>query len=315
MRQIIYGDGARRLILAAISALALAGLGACGGGGGGGSSAAPATVIGRVVLVGTAQPINGATVTIGGKSFVTGANSVGAGNFLLSQVPSDATQITITATGVKPLTQTLGALTPNAINDLGDIFVLDTSDATADYKADVKSRIVRNDTFAPIAGAVVKLSGHVVTTGADGAFQFTGLPTGLGLAGTAVGSVTATGFTPRDITLGGLVLGASPPVNDLGDIVMAPIVGPTPPPPTNINGKVTLQGLTDLSATTVTLVNKSDGATLATQTTTADGTYGFYVVAGTYTVKVEHTGFTSQQADVTLPRPDQVQTKNFALVP
>jgi hypothetical protein len=304
----------RRLTLAAISAAALVGLGACGGGGGG-SSAPPATVQGRVVLVGSAAPVNGATVTIAGRSYVTGSSTAGPGNFILANVSSDSTQITITGAGLKPLTQTLGTLTPNVINDLGDIFVLDTTDATADYKADVKGRIVRNDTFAPIAGAVVKLSGHVVTTGPDGTFAFTGLPTGLGTANTAVGSVTATGFTKRDITLGGLVLGASPPVNDLGDIVMAPTVGPTPPPPTNIQGKVTLQGVVDLSGTTVTLADKSSGATLATQTTGSDGTYGFYVVAGTYTVKAQHTGFTTQQADVTLPRPDKVQTKNFALIP
>jgi hypothetical protein len=314
MRQIGYRNAMRASLLAAICGVLAISIGACGGGGGGG--AAPATVIGRIVLVSSGQPLNGATVSAGGKSYVTGSGALGDGNFILQNASSDATTLTVTGTGVKTLTQTLEPLTPNQTNDLGDIYVLDTSDATADYKADVKGVVVRSDTFAPVAGAKVRFSGHVATTGANGAFQFTGLPVGLGTANAYVGDITATGFAVKQITLDALVLGASPPVNDLGDIAIAPpVTGTTPPPPSNINGKVSLQGQTDLSGTTVTLVNKSGGASVGTVNTASDGKYGFFVVAGTYTVRVSHAGFTSQQVDVTLPRPDQVQTKDFTLVP
>jgi hypothetical protein len=313
MRQIRYGNAIRALLFSALCGTFAFGLGACGGGGGGGGGAAPATVLGRVVVL-SGTPVSGVTVTIGGRQFVTGTGSIGLGNFSLTNVPSDATTITVSGTGVKTLTQTLEPLTPNATNDLGDIFVIDAADSET-YTANVTGVVVRNDTLAPVAGAKVRLSGHVTTTGADGAFSFTGLPTGLGLAGTPVGDVTATGFTKSDITLGGLVLGASPPVNDLGNIVIAPVVGPTPDPPTNIKGKVSLTGQTDLSGTTVTLTLKSDGSTVDTMVTKADGVYGFFVAANTYTVKVQHAGFTDQQADVTLTRPDKVQTKDFTLAP
>lgn len=305
----------------ALCGILAVGIGACGGGGGGG--AAPSTVIGRILLVGSGQPLNDATVTIGGRSYVTGANAVGAGNFTLSNVASDTVLMTVIGTGVKTLTQTLSPLTPNATNDLGDIYVLDTtSDPAADYKADVKGVIVRNDTLAPISGAKVRFSGHLATTGADGVFQFTGLPTGLGLAVVPLGDINYTEpvtnivFETKPIFLDALVLGVSPPVNDLGEIKISPkVTGPTPPPPANITGKVSLQGQIDLSGTTVTLTKKSDGSTVGTQATKADGVYGFDVIAGTYTVKAQHAGFTNQQADVTLPRPDQVQTKDFSLAP
>jgi len=315
MRQMTYLDRIKCLAPALPVLLLLSALPGCGGGGGGG--AAPANVTGRIVLVSTGQPLDGATVTIGGVSSVTGANAVGTGNFIINNVSSASTQIVVTGTGLKTLTQTLTALTPNVTNDLGDVFVLDTSDATADYKADVKGTVVRNDTFAPVGGATVRFSGKIVTTSADGTFTITGLPTGLGFAGNGtIGIIRASGFEDKPVTLGGLVLGASPPVNDLGAIPLGSQVSSgTPPPPANIKGKVTLQGLTDLSGTTVTLIKKSDSSTVGTQTTAADGLYGFFVAAGTYTVKVSHAGFTNQQADVTLPLPDQVQTKDFSLVP
>ena len=305
------------LMAALATALGLASLAGCGGGGGG---APPANVIGRVMLVSSGQALNGATVTIGGTSYVTGSNAVGVGNFVLNNVSSTSTQIMITGTGLKPLTQTLSTLIPNQTNDLGDIFVLDTtSDPLADYKATVTGAVVRNDTFAPISGATVKFSGQSMVTGAAGTFQFTNLPSGLG-QGTngqdlVVGLIKASGFEDKEIRLGGLALGASPPVNPLGDIPMFLPVGPTPTPPANIKGKVSITAQTIFSGTTVTLVKKSDGSTVSSQITKADGLYGFYVVAGTYTVKVSHTGFANQQADVTLPRPDQVQVKDFTLAP
>ncbi len=326
MGQMRYAAGMRAwmlalptIVTAAAAVIGVMGLAGCGGGGGGGTP--PAKVIGRILLVSTGQPLNGATVTVGGSSYVTGTNAVGDGNFVLISVPSTATQIMVTGTGVKALTQTLPTLVPignqAVVNNLGDVYVLDNSDPTADYKANVKGTVVRNDTFAPVQGATVQISGQSMVTGADGVFQFTNLPTGLGISNSTVsiGLIKASGFEDKPISLGGLVLGPSPPVNDLGQIPITLPVGGTPPPPANIKGKVTVQGLTDLSGTIVTLVKKSDGSTVTSQTTKSDGLYGFFVVADTYTVQVSHPGFTNQQQDITLARPDQVQVKDFALVP
>src|SRR5262245_20346848 len=107
-------------ILAAATALGL--IFGCGGGGGGGS--APATVAGRVMLVSTGQPLSGATVSVGGQSFTTGVDGI----FTIPGVPSNNSNLnlTITATGVRTLTQKVPSLTPSTTTNLGDIFLLTT---------------------------------------------------------------------------------------------------------------------------------------------------------------------------------------------
>jgi hypothetical protein len=277
----------------------------CGGGGGG---APPADVSGRILLTTTGQPPNpAATVTIAGRSIQT----LNDGTFILRGVASDSRQIQVTAQGLQPLTQSLPTLTANQVNNLGDIFLSDTG-----YTAVVKGRVVRADTLAELAGATVRISGQVTTTDANGTFTLTGLPVGLG--GTLeVGLIKAASFEDKPVRIDP-PLGASPPDNDLGDIPVAPPVGGIPGGPTTIRGTVSLQGQTNLSLTTVTLINKSNGQTLGTQVTAADGKYGFWVPAGQYQVKAEHPGppaFQPQTKDVTLSRTDQPQTADFALIP
>src|SRR5262245_45413700 len=151
----------------AITILALVSLTTVFGCGGGGGGAAPADVRGRIMLVSSGTPLQGATVTIGGKGFNTGVDGI----VLIQGVSSASNQITVTATGIKALTQPLPALTPNVQNDLGDIFVLDSS-ATAGYTATASGIVVRSDTNAPVGGALVKLSGQATTTNSNGSFAF-----------------------------------------------------------------------------------------------------------------------------------------------
>src|SRR2546423_1393097 len=92
----------------------------CGGGGGGGPTA---TVAGRIMLVSTGQPLNMATVNVSGHTVVTDSTGV----FSLAGVPANSPTVIVTATGIKTLTQNLPTLTPNAVNDLADVFVLDTA--------------------------------------------------------------------------------------------------------------------------------------------------------------------------------------------
>ena len=290
------------LLAAIVSGLALFG---CGSGGGG---APPADVQGKVLLVTTGSPPNpAATVNIGGSSIATSAD----GTFVLRGVSSASTQISITGTGIKTLTQKLPTLKANSVNDLGSIYVVDT---TSDYTATTSGKVVRADTQAALQGATVLLNGQATTTDATGAFSFSNLPVGLGGPGIQVGLITAQGFEDKPIIIDP-PLGKSPPNNDLGNIPISPPVGGIPGGPTDISGKISLQGMSDFSGTTVTLINKTTGATLGSGTTGSDGAFGFWVVAGTYTVKADHTGFKSQSQDVNLARPDQPQTVNMTLTP
>jgi len=289
-------------LLAAAVGVMLSG---CGGGGGGGG--ARADVKGVVLLTTTAQPPNpAADVTIGGVSTKTDAS----GNFLLRGVPASATQIRITATGVQALNQTLPTLQAQpALNDLGNIFVVPTGTT---YTAKVTGRVVRADTLEILPGARVLLSGQVDIADAEGKFSFENLPVGLGGPGVAVGKITAQSFEEKTLFIDPpLVAGDNP----LGDITVAPPVGGIPGGPTNIQGTITLQGQTDHSGVLVTLIDRTNQQALGSETTGADGKYGFWVVAGQYTVRAEKSGFQTKSQDVDLPRTDQPKTVDLTLTP
>src|SRR5437763_4428363 len=203
-------------MISSLAALAL--VFGCGGGGGGPT----ASVRGRIVLLSTGRPLAGATVKVGGSTVTTDST----GGFLLNGVGTSQNQLTVSATGVKTLTQALPALTANTTLDLGDIFVLDSS-STSDYNAVVVGRAIRGDTAAPISGAIVKLNGQIFVTGASGQFSFSGMPVGLGGA-EQVGLITVP-FPPgtpqpfQDFPIRiDPPLGASPPNNDLGDLPLSP---------------------------------------------------------------------------------------------
>lgn len=278
----------------------------CGGGGGGGGGTR-ADVQGVVLLTTTGQPPNPpATVNIGGIRRTTDAS----GNFLLQGVPAPATQMTITATGVQTLTQALPPLAARpALNDLGNIFVVPTGTT---YTAKVTGRVVRADTLEALPNARVLLSGQITLADASGLFRFENLPVGLGGPGVVVGKITATGFEEKTLFIDPpLVAGDNP----LGDIPVAPPVGGLPGGPTNIRGTIALQGQTDFSGVVVALINRADLKVLGSQTTGADGKYGFWVVAGQYTVRAERGGFQTKTQNVDLPRPDQPQTVDMTLTP
>lgn len=282
----------------------------CGGGGGGGVFA---IIRGRVLVVSNVAGdppivVQGARVTAGGASTTSDTQ----GNFNL-RAPANALSITITAQGLPTLTQNLPTLAPEpAINQLGDITL---ARAGSSYSATASGRVLRADTLDPILNAKVLLNGQVFFTTADGAFNFRNLPVGLGQGGTPVGLVTAPGFEDKPIILD-FPLESSPPDNNLGGILLSPPVGGTPGPPSNIRGTITLQGQNDHSGTTVTLIDRSTGQPVGTpQVTGTDGKYGFYVVAGQYTVRAEHAGFQTQTRNVDLLRPDRPVTVNMTLVP
>lgn len=282
--------------------------GGCGGGGGG---AAPADIVGRILLTTTGQPPNPvATVSIAGAASV---QTLVDGSFTIRNASSAATQITVTAAGMTVLRQQLPVLTPNAVNDLGVIYLTDTT-----YNANVDGTVVRADTLAPIAGAAVVISGLRTTTDAAGAFALSGLPVGLGGLGLEVGKVTAAGFEVKPIIID-LPLGPTAPpdnlVNHIGEILVSPPVGGIPGGPSTLNGKVLLQGQTVHAGTTVTLIRASDGAELGWVLTPDSGAYGFWAPIGSYRIRAEHAGFQTKTVDVALTRLDVPVTTDITLSP
>lgn len=301
----------KRSILTLIVPLALIALSGCGGGG---SGTPPATVTGTVYIISTTgagiAPNPPATVIINGQSQQTDVN----GNFTFLSVPSNSTTITVSASGATTLTQTLPTLTPNASNNLQSIYLTTTGTG---YTATVTGTVVDVNTLNPIAGATVILNGLFATTNSIGQFTISGLPVGLGGTNSPVGLVTATGYDNLPLVLS-LPLGDSTPpnqVNDLGNIALAPPVSGTPPTvPTDISGKVTLQGIATFSGVTVTLLNSS-GTILSQTTTASDGSYGFWVTTGTYTLQFNYSSFQPQSQSVTLSHTNQPVTVNVTLVP
>ena len=293
-------------MLAAVVSICVAGVG-CGGGGG----ALPADIVGRILLTTTGQPPNpAATVSVAG---APGVQTLVDGSFTIRNASSTATQITVTAAGMTVLRQQLPPLTPNSVNDLGVIFLTDST-----YNADVDGKVVRADTLAPIAGASVVISGLRTTTDASGAFALSGLPVGLGGMGLEVGKVTAVGFEVKPVVID-LPLGPTVPpdnlVNHLGEILVSPPVGGIPGGPTTVNGRVLLQGQTVHSGTTVTLIRASDGVALGAVLTPDSGAYGFWVPVGAYQVRAEHTGYQAKTVDVSVTRLDTPVTTDITLSP
>ncbi len=305
-----------RITASALAMLTIFSLFGCGGGGG--SGAPPAHVRGRVMLFDPAQnggqpsAVASATVSIGGASIVT--DSSGVFDFL--SVGSDSTTLTVSATGIKALSQPLPALTPsgppqNATNDLGDVFVVDTAGA---YTAVADGFVIRADTKAAIAGAKVLVSGQVAISASNGSFTISNLPAGLGGDQFNVGKITKDQFEDKLLQFVP-VLGASPPSNNLGNLEMSPPVQGIPGGPVDITGKISLQGLANLSGTTVELRRKSDNSLLGSELTAGVGKFGYWVIAGQYKIVAVHTGFTTKSQDVTVGSPAIVQTINLTLVP
>jgi hypothetical protein len=301
-------------ITASIFSLALlSSLWGCGGGGGGG--VAPSTVTGYVYLIGVGTPLPpnpAASVTIGGATVTTGAD----GSFSFPSVPSNSTKITISAAGAATLSQSLPVLTPNAANNLGNIFLTSTSAGTG-YTAVATGTVVDGTTLKPITNATVQINGQVVITGSAGVFTISALPVGLGGNSTPVGQITASGYDVKPLVLD-LPLGDSTPPaasNDLGNILLSnPVPGSVPGIPFDIIGTAALQGQSDASGTTVSLLDANNN-TLSTTSTQQNGAWSFWVAAGQYTLRFDHVGYQTQLKTVNLSRTDQPQTVNVTLTP
>jgi hypothetical protein len=89
-----------------------------------------------------------------------------------------------------------------------------------------------------------------------------------------------------------------------------PAIGEPPAVPNTISGVVKTSAGAPIAGATVTISTSP-----AEQTTTAaDGTYGFWVAPGDYTLRAEKTGFQPAQVTVTLQAGETI-TKDIALSP
>jgi hypothetical protein len=129
-----------------------------------------------------------------------------------------------------------------------------------------------------VSGAVVTVSGHTVTTGADGLYTFNLAP------GSYNATVTKSGFTTstvtRTVTAGATIWGS---MN----------INPSTAANGTLSGKVYAFNATNPADTSVAIAGVVVKVTpgTATVTTAADGNWSFSLAPGTYTVTATKTGY------------------------
>ena len=318
-----------RRIAAALTLCALTGiLSGCGGGGGGGNNGGGGGTGGNAIITGTVllvstngvpdtdATITGVTASSGG---LTVPVSLTDGTFNLSNVPTSATSLTIavTQTAQTPANKLIGnrviriALAANQTANLGATYVGATS-----YDAKVTGQVVTQGTNGEqgVGGATVTIAGVQVNTSASpatlGQFTVSDLPVGLGSElGVLLGTVQANGFASYQITTNsssvnfpnGLISfsASGGQVNNVGKLTILQPSGSTPAPPYTITGQVTVNGAAQSGQSVQLLLN---GVNQGTTTTDGNGSYFFWVVAGTYTITARNsTGqFAPKSANVTL---------------
>lgn len=158
----------------------------------------------------------------------------------------------------------------------------------------ITGRVVQSTTLLPVVGATVTAgTGGNDITDANGGFSF-----GAGALGAQTIMVQATGYENTSVSAN-IQAGD----NDQGDIKLV-VASATDPPdpggPGTIGGTVTLAGQSSALGATVMLLS---GSTVYESKTfqTASGAYLIWAPVGTYTLRVEKTGFVplEQQVQIT----------------
>lgn len=280
------------LLLALVCLTVLAG---CGGGGGGGGSTTQTSVTGTVLDVATDLPPTGATtIAIGGASATADATT---GAFTVQNVNPSTTTATITSGGLTARTIAL-SLTANTKNDLGLVYL-----SASGYTATVTGRVVAtvNGQTQPVGGAKVTIAGSQTITTTDGKFSVGNLPVGLGGTQTPVGTVTATGYSIRNIVL--LTFALASGSQDIGDQPLGTPLSTTPPStPYTVQVKLTSGGMPLTTGGSVSLF--SGNTNLGTAVNDGAGNFYFWVVPGAYSAQANVNGSTKTSATITLTAPD-----------
>ncbi|GAB4463133.1 MAG: hypothetical protein OHK0029_31280 [Armatimonadaceae bacterium] len=222
------------------------------------------------------EPVEGATVTIGGVTVTTrtrdnaDANN-NVGTFVIVNPQTGVSTATITPPGGSP--QTVAFEPPIGPGDNGQVELFINI-------GQVRGRVLLpNGQPATNAFVTVAATGETRAVNTNGTFLLELIPVG----DTQVFAVQGTASATRTVTV-------AAGVNEVGDIALVDDPNPTPPGvPNTIIGKVTVPGVGAIAGTNIILFR--DGVQIEATQTNATGDYGFYVPPGNYTVRAIRPGF------------------------
>ncbi len=158
----------------------------------------PITVSGKLIDA-SGVPVQGATVTVGGRSAVSAAN----GNFTVTKVPAGTHDVVIGDTE-----RTRGKTVPGvSVSDQRDNRIEDITVETKPQFGTVSGRVT-DPSGNGVAGVTVTAGGKTATTNADGDYSIAGVPTGSTSISVVRSSVPAgysvSGPLTRNVTTAGL---------------------------------------------------------------------------------------------------------------
>jgi hypothetical protein len=283
------------LLFAFVAVLISAG---CGGGGGGSttSSGSTITIAGTVIDVTAGVPKTAVQVQVGTSSVTTLTSTVD-GTFTLT-APSGTTELRVN--GALLFAFSFSPITSDT--NVGDLWIGPT-------KISVTGRAVDSNTLQPISGVTATLGGISTVSASNGTFTFSGVAySASGLFPNMPGTLSATNYIGANFNPGSNALSGG--VVSVGDIGLVPSSSTTPPgSPYNLWGRVS--PLASSPGATVTL--SVSGTAYQSTTVASDGTYHFWVPAGTYTIAVTQTGFTAAPVTATLATTNEVLEEDVTL--
>jgi len=222
------------------------------------------------------------------------------GLFQISGIPVGEAVIQASIEGYIPARETVLVLPSQASNRFVELQL-----APGTLRVTLAGRVFDIETQEPVEGAIIGTDESTDTTvsSADGTFELPGV-----LVGDRIINASRPGYDPLFLTI--VVLAENAPL-ELG---MAPASDDPPVPVFTIGGTITVQSTTDASGVSVVLVN-SGGDVVGRLTTESNGRYGFFVPAGTYTVRATLPGFGAQEATVSILPGESRDGVDFTLVP
>lgn len=289
-----------RLVLAGVIATLLAG---CGGGGGGGNPPVGTTVVGRVIWVVDGQaPSPPATLQADTASTQSGTTD-GSFSFV---VPQSATSVVVLYQNGATTASFRFTIPPpsGGTANMGDLYI-------GPEKVSVRGRVVSAIDGTPVQGAQVDFASRRGATDASGSYDLAEVAyaVGAGAFFDIEGQVTRLGFLPQSFRAEDP---AAAGVVTIADVLLVPESGSEPPPPPyNIKG--TVMPNNTAPGTIVTLL--AAGLPIRRWTVGGDGGYGFWVLAGSYTMTFRNptNNLSAPDESVTLNSQDQIVTRDVTL--
>jgi hypothetical protein len=286
------------LLLAFLTTLTLV---ACGGGGGGGASSTGGgtqSIVGRVVDIGTTGPVTPApTIRIGGLSETANSSD---GSFSIDAAFGSTSAI-VDASGAGYGTWSFPVPNTTDAIDLGDLYV-------GPQRVTVRGTVRNAITNDPIANALLTFAGRSALTNSSGQFSMPEVAysntSQTGFWG-VFGRAEATGFFASEFSANGQT--ASSGVVTVDDVLLVPATDDPPGFPYNIYGQV----LPSATGGGLTVELRQGGSAVRTVTSSPNGTFYFWVPAGTYTIRAIKSG-SFAESNVSLTSQNQVVRRDVS---